>query len=61
LNRNWDTVRAAVISVVCTIVDNGGKKESNGNCKLVTANNNTTNPFGGSLGLVEGNWLKMSA
>ena len=55
LDGNGDAVRARIGSVLGGVVDNGSEKQTDGNGKLVATNNGTTNPLGGSLGLVERN------
>jgi hypothetical protein len=54
LNSDGDTVRAGIIPILGGVVDDSSKQETDGNSELVTADNGTTNPLGGSLGLIEG-------
>lgn len=46
LDRDWDPVRPRIIAVPCRIVDNGRKKQSNGDSKLICSNNSASDPFG---------------
>ena len=55
LDSDRNAVRASVIPVLGGIVDDGSKQKTNGNGKLVATDNGTTDPLGGSLGLVERN------
>lgn len=55
LDSNRNAVRTSVLPVLGSVVDDGSKQKTNGNGKLVATNNSTTNPLGGSLGLVERN------
>lgn len=54
LDGNGDSVAAGVITVLSSIVDDGGEEETNCDSELVGADDCATNPFGCSLGLVEG-------
>lgn len=56
LDRDWNAVRARIVSVVCAIVHNRCQQKTDGNCKLITPNNNSSNPFGRSFRLIERNW-----
>ena len=53
LNGDGDTVGTCIVTVMRGIVDDGGKKQADGDGKLVTSDNGATNPFGSRLGLVE--------
>lgn len=55
LDSNGNAVRASVVPVLGGIVDDGSKQKTNGDGKLVATDNGTTDPLGGSLGLVERN------
>jgi len=54
LDGQGDTVCASVVAVLGGIVDQRGQKQTNGDTQLVGTNNEPTNPFGKSLGLVHG-------
>lgn len=53
LERNGDPVRASVSPEMGAVVHDGGEKNADGDCKLVCANDQSTDPFGSGLGLVE--------
>lgn len=55
LDGNRDPVRASVVTMLSSVVDDSSKKETDGDGKLISANNNTTDPLGSSLGLVQRN------
>jgi hypothetical protein len=56
LDGDGDAVRSRVGAVLGGVVDNGSQQETNGNGELVSSDNGSTDPLGGSLGLVHGNW-----
>jgi hypothetical protein len=55
LHCNWDAIRGMIRSLFGGVVDDVGEEETNGDSKLVKTNDSTTNPLGGTLGLVHGN------
>lgn len=54
LDGDGDSVAASVITVLGSVVDDGGEEETDCDGELVGADDCTTDPFGCSLGLVEG-------
>jgi hypothetical protein len=55
LDGDGDAVRSRVVAILGGVVDNGSQQETNGNGELVGSDNGSTDPLGGSLGLVHGN------
>lgn len=53
LESNGNSVRAGVLPFMSAIIDNGGEKDADGDCKLIYAHDHSTDPFGGGLGLIE--------
>ena len=54
LDTRGDTPSRVVIAVLCRVVDDGGEEETDGDRPLVARDDGTTNPLGGTLGLVHG-------
>ena len=52
LDTRGDTPSRVVIAVLCRVVDDGGEEETDGDRPLVARDDGTTNPLGGTLGLV---------
>ena len=57
LDGNGNAVRASILALVGSIVHDCGEEQPDGDCKLVGANNCTTDPFGSSFGLIKRNLL----
>lgn len=53
LHSDGNAVGSCVRAIFGGVVDDGGEQKTDGDSELVGTNNNTTNPFGRSLGLVE--------
>lgn len=53
LHSNRNAVRSTVVALLGCIVNDGGEKKTNGNCKLVAADDGTADPFRAGFRLVE--------
>jgi hypothetical protein len=60
LHRNGNTVGPRIVTTLGCVVDDSGQEKSNGNGELIRANNDTTNPFRCSFGLIHGNYSKLA-
>jgi hypothetical protein len=54
LDGDWDAIRTGIITSMGGVVHNSCQQKTNCDSELVRANNEATDPFGGSLGLVKG-------
>lgn len=54
LDSHGDTVGASIHAVLGGVVDDGGQQKTDGDGQLVGTDDGTTDPLGGSLGLVHG-------
>lgn len=53
LESNGDSVGTGVVPLMSTVVDDGGEEDADGDCKLICAHDQSTDPFGSGLGLIE--------
>jgi hypothetical protein len=55
LDRNGNPIRRVIRSVLGSIVEDAGEEETDGDSPLVKADDCSTDPFGGALGLIHWN------
>lgn len=60
LHCDWDTVGARIIPILRSVVDNGCQEQTDGDGKLIRADNSTSDPLWRSLRLVHGNYVIVS-
>lgn len=46
LKSDGNSVRAGVVPEMSAVVDDGSKKDADGDCKLICADDQSTDPFG---------------
>lgn len=60
LDGDGDAVGSSILTGVRCVVNNGSQEQTDGDGPLVGADDGTTNPLGGGLGLVEGDYRRLA-